>query len=48
MTVKELIQKLDAVKDKDKQVLISGESALRDFMWHEHVSDHPHALVVRT
>ena len=47
MTVKELIKKLEAIKDREKEVLISGESALRDFRWHEHVSDHPHALVVR-
>jgi hypothetical protein len=48
MTVRELIQKLKAVSDQDKQVLVSGESALCDFIWHEHVSNHPHALIIRT
>ena len=48
MTIKELIQKLGTIKDKEKEVLISGESALRSFQWHEHVSDHPHATIIRT
>jgi hypothetical protein len=48
VTVKDLILKLKKIKDQDKQVLVSGESALKDFVWHEHISDHPHALVVRT
>jgi hypothetical protein len=48
MTVRELIQRLKAVSDQDKQVLVSGESALCDFKWHEHLSDHPHALIIRT
>jgi hypothetical protein len=48
MTVKELIERLEKIRDKEKQVLVSGESALCDFVWHEHISDHPHALIVRT
>jgi len=48
VTVKELIQQLNKIKDKDKEVLISGESALRSFQWHEHISDHPHATIIRT
>lgn len=46
MTVSELISKLQKIKDQNKKVYISGESALKEFEWHEHVHDHPHATVI--
>jgi len=48
MTVEELISRLQQIKDKEKQVLVSGESALVSFKWHEHVLDQPHRLTIRT
>lgn len=46
MTVKELIEKLQKIKDKEKVVQISSSSALTDVLWHWHFSDHPHNLLI--
>jgi len=46
MTVIELVIRLQNIKDQDKPVHISGNSALKEFVWHEHVHDHPHAIVI--
>ena len=46
MTVQDLIDKLQKIKDKDKRVEFSNEASLVEFKWHEHVHDHPHALVI--
>jgi hypothetical protein len=46
MTVRELIEKLQEIKDKDKRVEFSQEASLVEFKWHEHAHDHPHALVI--
>ena len=46
-SVKELIEKLQLIADKDKPVYFSGECALRRFEWHENVLDHPHMIVFR-
>jgi hypothetical protein len=47
MSVKELIDKLELIADKNKPVYFSGEAALRRFEWHENVIDHPHMIVFR-
>jgi hypothetical protein len=46
MTVKELIEKLQEIKDKNKRVEFSQEVSLVEFKWHEHAHDHPHSLVI--
>jgi hypothetical protein len=46
MTVQDLINKLEKIKDKEKVVLFAGERAQVEFRWHDHVHDHPHALVI--
>ena len=46
MTVEDLIEKLQQIKDKQKQVQFSQEAALVEFKWSEHAHDHPHALVI--
>jgi len=46
MTVRELIEKLQEIEDKNKRVEFSQEASLVEFKWHEHAHDHPHALVI--
>lgn len=46
MTVRDLIAKLEKIKDKEKVVLFAGERAQVEFRWHDHAHDHPHALVI--
>jgi hypothetical protein len=46
MTVRELIEKLREIEDKNKRVEFSQEASLVEFKWHEHAHDHPHALVI--
>lgn len=46
MTVQELINKLEKIKDKEKPVMISGNTALTDALWHWHFRDQPHQLLV--
>jgi hypothetical protein len=46
MTVQELINKLEKIKDKEKPVMITGSTALTDALWHWHFRDQPHQLLV--
>jgi len=47
MTVMELIELLDCIKDKQKFVRLSTNSALIDARWEENFMDQPHQLLIR-
>lgn len=48
MTIQDLIDKLNKIKDKEKLVVISGNTALTDALWHWHFKDSPHHLLINT
>jgi hypothetical protein len=47
VTIRELIDLLNQVKDKDKPVMLSLSSARVEAQWSDNFVDQPHQLLVR-
>lgn len=47
MTVRELIDLLNQIKDKDKPVMLSSGYARNELRWGDNITDQPHQLLIR-